>query len=262
MPLRRSRRSRRRARFAPCGWPCRCGSTAGSTKRSTATSRRSPTSSRSSREEGAPATEKTELWIAFDDDNVYVVVPLLGDATGSRGRERDAPRQRQHLAGRRHRRVRLRHLLRPAQRLRVHAQLDRRPAGRADRERAAVERRLEPDLGLQRRQRSTAAGRSETAIPFKSLRYRPGESQVWGFNARRTNRWKNEMSFLAPIAKARGQRGLLQASLAAHARRPRGAAGLEEPRDQAVRRSRTRPATATPTPRIVERRRPATSAST
>ncbi len=30
-------------------------------------------------EEGAPATEKTDVWIAFDDDNVYVVVPVLGD---------------------------------------------------------------------------------------------------------------------------------------------------------------------------------------
>ena len=56
---------------------------------------------------------------------------------------------------------------------------------------------------------------AETAIPFKSLRYRPGENQVWGFNAMRTNRWKNELSFLTPVPKARGQGGLHQASLAA-----------------------------------------------
>ena len=55
----------------------------------------------------------------------------------------------------------------------------------------------------------------ETAIPFRSLRYRPGEAQVWGFNVLRTNRWKNELSFLMPMPAARGQRGLLMASLGA-----------------------------------------------
>jgi hypothetical protein len=55
----------------------------------------------------------------------------------------------------------------------------------------------------------------ETAIPFKSLRYRPGENQTWGFNAFRTNRWKNELSFLTPVPKSRGQSGLQHSSLAA-----------------------------------------------
>ena len=55
----------------------------------------------------------------------------------------------------------------------------------------------------------------EVAIPFKSLRYRPGRGQLWGFNVLRTNRWKNEMSFLTRIPNALGQRGLLQMSLAA-----------------------------------------------
>ncbi|MGB7217938.1 MAG: DUF5916 domain-containing protein [Vicinamibacterales bacterium] len=55
----------------------------------------------------------------------------------------------------------------------------------------------------------------EAAIPFKSLRYRPGRAQIWGFNAFRTNRWKNELSFLAPIPPGRGQQGLFLASRAA-----------------------------------------------
>ncbi|PYR27393.1 MAG: hypothetical protein DMF92_16350, partial [Acidobacteria bacterium] len=55
----------------------------------------------------------------------------------------------------------------------------------------------------------------EVAVPFKSLRYRPGQAQIWGFNAFRTSRWKNEISFLTRIPNALGQRGLLQASLAA-----------------------------------------------
>ncbi len=39
----------------------------------------------------------------------------------------------------------------------------------------------------------------EAAVPFKSLRYRPGSTQTWGFNARRISRWKNELSALTPL---------------------------------------------------------------
>jgi len=49
----------------------------------------------------------------------------------------------------------------------------------------------------------------ESAIPFKSLRYRPGKDpQTWGFNVRRRNRWKNEISYLSAISRALGIRGL------------------------------------------------------
>jgi hypothetical protein len=54
----------------------------------------------------------------------------------------------------------------------------------------------------------------ETAVPFKSLRYRPGAEQVWGINAVRTNRWKNELSFLNPVPKERGQQGVHVSSVA------------------------------------------------
>ena len=55
----------------------------------------------------------------------------------------------------------------------------------------------------------------ETAIPFKSLRYRPGREQVWGFQVNRRNRWKNEISFLTSIPNSLGQRGIFQISMAA-----------------------------------------------
>ena len=55
----------------------------------------------------------------------------------------------------------------------------------------------------------------EAAIPFTSLRYRPGRAQVWGINLMRNVQWKNERSFLVPIPAARGQAGIMQASLAA-----------------------------------------------
>jgi hypothetical protein len=47
----------------------------------------------------------------------------------------------------------------------------------------------------------------EAAIPFKSLRYQRGTTQVWGFNAMRVKRSKNEISTLTRVPPARGQQG-------------------------------------------------------
>src|SRR5262249_19613826 len=56
----------------------------------------------------------------------------------------------------------------------------------------------------------------EAAVPFKSLRYRPGTSQIWGFQALRNNRWKNESSFLTKIPAIKGTGlGLMMFSRAA-----------------------------------------------
>ena len=64
----------------------------------------------------------------------------------------------------------------------------------------------------------------EMAIPFKSLRYQPDEMQVWGFQVMRSNRWKNEVNFLAPIPPiARGRSGWQLVSLSATA------VGIEAP---------------------------------
>ena len=55
----------------------------------------------------------------------------------------------------------------------------------------------------------------EAAIPFKSLRYRPGPAQIWGFNARRINLWKNEISHITSVPNTLGIFGLVRSSLAA-----------------------------------------------
>jgi uncharacterized protein DUF5916 len=56
----------------------------------------------------------------------------------------------------------------------------------------------------------------EMAIPFKSLRYRPGREQTWGVNLRRVVRWKNEWSYLAQVPRALTTfRGILKVSSAA-----------------------------------------------
>jgi hypothetical protein len=56
----------------------------------------------------------------------------------------------------------------------------------------------------------------EMAIPFKSLRYQPGRDQTWGINLRRSVRWKNEWSYLAPVPRALTTfRGIVKVSSAA-----------------------------------------------
>ncbi len=55
----------------------------------------------------------------------------------------------------------------------------------------------------------------EAAIPFKSIRYRGGTGQLWGFNVLRVKRSTTEISFLRAVPPARGQQAINQNSLAA-----------------------------------------------
>ena len=75
---------------------------------------------------------------------------------------------------------------------------------------------------------------AEAAVPFKSLRYRPGRAQIWGLNAVRTNRWKNEISFITRIPMRWDNAGSTSRRWRRRwsgSRRRRG----REPGDQAVR---------------------------
>ncbi|MDO8794289.1 MAG: DUF5916 domain-containing protein [Vicinamibacterales bacterium] len=55
----------------------------------------------------------------------------------------------------------------------------------------------------------------EAALPFKSFRYAAGAEQVWGFNAARVKRSKNEISMLSPVPPSQGQQGVEQPAFAA-----------------------------------------------
>ena len=55
----------------------------------------------------------------------------------------------------------------------------------------------------------------EAVIPFKSLRYGPGRQQTWGLQVVRPSRSINEISFLTELPPARGQGAVQQMSLAA-----------------------------------------------
>ena len=59
---------------------------------------------------------------------------------------------------------------------------------------------------------------AEMAVPFKSLRYQAGKEQTWGFNLRRTIRWKNEEAYMLKmpaISSMSGSLAIVQISNAA-----------------------------------------------
>ena len=161
-------------------------------------------------QEGSPATEKTEVWILYDDDYVYVSGRLWEsqpDRMVVNIMQRDFP----GLANN------------ESFSFAFDPFLDRRNGvlfivnpigGRTDGQ--IVDRQFnrdwnavwEVEVG-----RFEGGWTVEYAIPFKSLRYRPGQNQAWGFNVRRVNRWKNEISYLTPVPNSFGVNGLFQASL-------------------------------------------------
>ena len=164
--------------------------------------------------EGAPATEKTEIWLAFDGDHVYVSVRCW-ESQPERVVANEMRRDGTNMwSGN------------DIVSLMFDTFYDRRNSfnftvnaigGRQDGH-VTNERQWNGDWNTVW---DVKAGRFENgwtveiAIPFKSLRYRPGRAQIWGFNAFRTNRWKNEISYITRIPAPRGQQGLFQGSLAA-----------------------------------------------
>jgi len=163
--------------------------------------------------EGVAATEKTEFWVFFDHDRLYVSVRcwesnMAGLVANEMRRDNNNIFQGDHVA------------------FLLDTFYDRRNGvefainaigGRWDGQ-ISNESQINADfnpvyeLAVSRFEGGWSV---EVAIPFKSLRYGPGQSQLWGMNVRRVNRAKNETSFLTRVPRALGQRGLFHASLAA-----------------------------------------------
>ena len=163
--------------------------------------------------EGEPATEKTEVWILFDRDNVYVVARCWETRPN-------------RLIASEMRRDNTRIVRDDNFAWSFDTFYDRRNVVLF--EVSAIGGRLDAQLTNEQQVNldwnpvwDVAVGRfdrgwtMEAALPFKSLRYRGAGLQVWGFQARRVNRWKNESSYLTPLSAAQGLRGHFRASLAA-----------------------------------------------
>jgi hypothetical protein len=161
---------------------------------------------------GLPATQKTEVWVAFDSEHVYVSFRCWEERP-DRIVARELRRDNSNL----YNNDIVAFIFDTFYDRRNAFEFDITPiGGRADIQ-ITNERQFHSDwnpvwnfaTGL-----FEGGWTVETAIPFKSLRYRPG-TQVWGFNVQRNNRWKNEYSFLTEVPRSRGMAGLAQISQAA-----------------------------------------------
>lgn len=160
---------------------------------------------------GAPATERTEVWLSFDDDNLYVSVRL-------------SESQPERMIADEMRRDSSNVFQNENFQFSLDTFFDRRNAvsfqfnplgGRLDGQvtnESQFNRDWNPIWRLEVR-RNPNGWTAEAAVPFKSLRYRAGTAQLWGFQARRINRWKNEVSYLTRLPANTGNSGHQRVSL-------------------------------------------------
>jgi hypothetical protein len=164
--------------------------------------------------EGQPATERTESWVFFDDNNIYVSARCWDThpermVANEMRRDTNQLRQNDTFA------------------VLFDTYHDRRNGylfyanpigGFAD---SQITDENPPNVDWNtiwevKTGRFSGGWTIEMAIPFKSLRYGPGKDQTWGINLRRVVRWKNEWSHLTQIPRALTTfRGILKVSSAA-----------------------------------------------
>ena len=163
--------------------------------------------------EGAPATEKTELWVMFDENNVYVTA-RCSESHPERMVANEMRRDSTNVV--QNDNVGIAFDTFHDRRNSVVFEVDA-VGGRIDAQTTnggQVNMDWNPVWAF-KVGRFDGGWVIEMAIPFKSLRYQLGSDQVWGFNARRVNRWKNEVSYLNPVPAEMTMRGHFQGALMA-----------------------------------------------
>ena len=162
---------------------------------------------------GAPASERTEVWVFFDDDQIYVSFRCWDSAPESRWVANEM--RRDNLGVFQNESIGI--MFDTFHDRRNSIVLNINPLGGRMDGQVTDERDYNADwnpIWEVQTGRFEGGWTVETAFPFKSLRYRPGRSQVWGINFLRVVRWKNEISFPVPMPAAFAERGLFQASMA------------------------------------------------
>ena len=162
-------------------------------------------------DEGAPASEKTEAWLMFDETNIYVSARLWDTAPPSEWVANEMRRDTSQLREN------------DTFWVAFDTFYDRRnavgfytnPLGAIGD--LAITNEGNPNgdwnpVWEVRTGRFEGGWTVEMEIPFKSLRYRPGPQQVWGFQLRRGIRRKNETAYLTPIPISVGRGGIFRAS--------------------------------------------------
>jgi len=165
-------------------------------------------------DEGAPATEKTEAWVFFDDDNIYISARCWDSHP-----ERMVINEMRRDNGNIFQNENLTVVLDTFYDRRNGFFFQTNPLG-ALRDQAFgdegqsrnVDWNTVWDVGASVFEQGWTV---EMVIPFKSLRYKKGRDQIWSINLLRVVRWKNEQSFLSPVAASHRLRGIYRLSEAA-----------------------------------------------
>jgi hypothetical protein len=149
---------------------------------------------------GAPSTEKSEIWVMYDDKYMYVTCKCYDAAppeqwiVNEKRRDTGGLRNNEHIG------------------VLFDTFYDRRsgfafytnPLGaRADYsviDEGGSNTDWNP-VWTSKTGRFDGGYTVEMAIPFKSLRYRAGPNQVWGIQIRRSIRHKNEWTYLTPVPR-------------------------------------------------------------
>ena len=163
---------------------------------------------------GTAATEQTQVWIFFDDDNLFVSARCWDS---DRAREVANERRRDNLGIQNNdnfvivldtfhdRRNGYFFQTNPVGGLRDQQFVDEGAS-------VNVDWNAVWDAKVNRDERGWTV---EMVIPFKSLRFQGAGPQTWGVNFRRMVKWKNETSTLAPMPASYGMAGVFKLSLAA-----------------------------------------------
>ena len=162
--------------------------------------------------EGEPATEQTEVWILFDNTNLYISARCWD----SHPERQVVNEMRRDVSVTQNENIGI--ILDTFHDKRNGLLFNTNPLG-ARRDIAITDETISNgnwnEVWDVRTGKFEGGWTVEVVIPFKSLRYKPGPNQVWGINVRRTVRWKNELSFLTQMPALLGQRAIFSVSLAA-----------------------------------------------
>jgi hypothetical protein len=161
--------------------------------------------------EGRPATDKTEVWVAYDEDAIYVGARLW-ESDPTRRVTSDMRRDAANLYNNDHFAVLLDTFY---DRRNGYAFFANAQGGISDLE--ITNENPSSDWNAVWESRATNFDQGwtiEFRIPFRSIRFQEN-SRIWGINFRRMVRWKSEASFLTQISAAYARNGLYRTASAA-----------------------------------------------
>jgi hypothetical protein len=160
--------------------------------------------------EGAPATEQTDVWVFYDERNVYVSARCW-HSEPDRIVANELRRDNRNISSNDNFAVIFDTFYDRRNGFLFHTN----PVGALYDAQVTDERNVNSDWNTVwevKTARFADGWTVEMVIPFKSLRYKVGRSQLWGINFRRIVRSANEMSYLTPIPAVFRQGGLTKLS--------------------------------------------------